>query len=96
MAETQTVKDQERQIAQFRRFLKHAEAGAHPGASHGEKIVNALAKAFDKIGDDAALLDPDTIEGACVMLRWMGGPWPTEACKETVFGSLRRAAGRKK
>ena len=96
MTEAQTTKDQEIQIIRFRKFLKHAEAGAHPGASHGQKIVNAIAKAFDKIGDDVALLDSDTIEGACVMLRWMGGPWPSDACKESVFGRLRRAAGRRR
>ncbi len=78
------------------RFLEAAAAGAHPGASSGEKIANRLAKVLSEIGDDLALVDSEIIDGACLALRTMGGPWPTDEFKRQVFKPLKNAAeGRK-
>lgn len=74
------------------KFLYHAANGAHGAASSGEKIANKIAKALDKIGDDLAVLDHATIEGACEMLRRMSGPWATDRDKALVFDCIHRAA----
>lgn len=75
------------------RFAKLANRGSQRGASSGEKVANKLAKALRTIGDDAALLDPQAIEGACLLLRAMAGPWPTDESKAAVFRVLEAATG---
>ena len=84
----------ETELRNLERFVKFASRGG-PGASHGEQICRKLAKALEGIGDDMALLDTDTLEGFCTLVRYTSGPWPTEQSKETVFRFVRRAAGRK-
>ena len=79
-------------MTDIEKFLYHAANGAHGAASSGEKTCNALAKALAKIGDDFAVLDYATIEGACEMMRLMSGPWPTDADKTRVFELIENAA----
>jgi len=76
------------------RFREIARIGSRPGASSGERVANRLAVALDKIGDDMALLDPCTSDGACLVLKMMAGPWPTDASKTAVFKILRQATGK--
>ena len=81
-------------LENLERFVKFASRGG-PGASSGEQICRRLAKALDAVGDDLALLDGDTIAGLCMLICAMGGPWRTDAEKEMVFTTVRRAAGRR-
>lgn len=77
------------------RFRRIARNGSNPGASSGERIANRLAKALAAIGDDLALLDPDTLAGALDLARCMAGPWPTDHFREVVFRTVDSAAGKK-
>ena len=74
------------------RFVQLAARGARPSATPGEKTLNRLAHAFADIGNDMAKVDFEAAQGACEMLRGMGGPWPTGADKEEFFDNLNHAA----
>lgn len=76
-------------------FRRIARNGAHPAASNGERIANRLAVALHRIGDDIALLDSSAINGACLLMKLMSGPWPTDASKDAVFKVVRQAAGKR-
>ena len=77
-----------------RRFVELAARGAYPGASGGEKIANRLAVALFYLGDDLAVIDSPTLEGAFALMRGMSGPWPTDEVKQHVFQLVRQAAGK--
>jgi hypothetical protein len=84
----------EMDLAALNRFRDIARNGARPGASSGERVANRLALALHRIGDDLALLDSSAIAGACLLIRAMSGPWPTDASKTAVFRTIRQAAGK--
>lgn len=75
-------------------FRKNARMGRLPGASNGQKIANRLAKALQAIGDDLAILDADTLQGACDLMLCMSGPWPTDRLREVIFNTVASAAGK--
>ena len=93
MSEDEQQKAAERRQLQAERFLKLAARGGRGGAS-GEKTCRALAQALHKIGDDVMILDPDAIEGFCVLLRSMAGPFDTWDQKERVYDLVRKVAGK--
>lgn len=57
-------------------------------------MAHRLAKALHAIGDDLALLDYETLEGALGLMRCMCGPYPTDRIKEVIFNTVRSAAGK--
>jgi hypothetical protein len=81
-------------LAAVDHFRRIARNGSRPGASSGERVANRLALALDQIGDDLALLDASALNGACLLIRMMSGPWPTDASKAAVFRTIRQAAGK--
>jgi hypothetical protein len=80
-------------LAPVYRFRDHARAGKSAAASSGERVAHKLAKALHSLGDDLMLLDLDSIEGACTLLRLAAGPFATDSAKRNVYLTLRQCAG---
>lgn len=79
--------------AQTARFCDLAKRGALPGASSGERAAHKLAASLNKISDDIMVLDEDTIEGYCHLVRLAAGPFFTEDGKSVVYDTIRQASG---
>ena len=78
-------------MSKVEEFLNAVKKGAGRVPSSGERICFWIGIALAEIGDNAAAIEPELLEGACELLRQMGGPWDTSAEKEAVFNSLKEA-----